>query len=253
MGELDNTIIVMTGDHGMPFPRCKSNLYDMGVRVPLAIRWGKNIEPATVNAFVSLTDLAPTFLELAGVDIPKEFTGKSLVPFFKKEGHDEIKPVRDYVVFGKERHVPAQLSPSMQGYPSRAIRTQDYLYIYNYDSERWPAGVPDQATHPSNSFADCDNGPTKSFLIENRDQYLNFYELSFAKRPTEELYQISTDPYQINNLAYLPGYHKTKEKLHQQLVKELMATEDPRERGRGDEFDQYPYRAPYMLNVEGGN
>src|SRR5690606_10400494 len=83
-GELENTIIVMTGDHGMPFPRCKSNCYDMGVRVPLAIRWGQQIEPGQqIAAFTSLVDLAPTFLEVAGVAIPAAMNGSSLWPLLR--------------------------------------------------------------------------------------------------------------------------------------------------------------------------
>jgi arylsulfatase A-like enzyme len=78
-GELENTIIVMTGDHGMPFPRCKSNNYDSGARVPLAIRWGAGIKsPGRIlEDFVSTTDIAPTFLEMAGVEIPEVMTGKA--------------------------------------------------------------------------------------------------------------------------------------------------------------------------------
>ena len=68
-GELENTSIVMTGDHGMPFPRCKSNNYDSGARIPLAVRWGSGIKaPGRIlDDFISTTDLAPTFLELAGL------------------------------------------------------------------------------------------------------------------------------------------------------------------------------------------
>ncbi|MDP6208936.1 MAG: sulfatase, partial [Roseibacillus sp.] len=66
---LENTIVVVTGDHGMPFPRCKSNLYDSGARVPLAIQWPKVIKKGrVVDDFVSTTDLAPTFLEAAGLE-----------------------------------------------------------------------------------------------------------------------------------------------------------------------------------------
>lgn len=87
IGELENTIIVITGDHGMPFPRCKSNLYDSGTRVPLAIRWGQKIKKGLeFKDFVSLTDLAPTFLQAARVTIPIEMTGKSLIPTLTGKG-----------------------------------------------------------------------------------------------------------------------------------------------------------------------
>ncbi len=249
-GELDNTIIVMTGDHGMPFPRCKSNLYDMGVRVPLVVRWGKNIKPnRRINDFVSLTDLAPTFLEAAGVEIPSQITGQSLLPLIKSKKEKIIDKKRDYMVFGKERHVPAQLTPSMAGYPSRGIRTKDYLYIRNFNPNLWPVGVPENSTHPMNSFADSDNGPTKSFLINNKDHpdYKIYYNLSFDKRPEEELYEIHKDPYQLNNLINNPDYENTRTYLSNKLLTSLKDTKDPRIIGGGEKFDSYPYRAPNWI------
>jgi arylsulfatase A-like enzyme len=252
IGELENTIIVMTGDHGMPFPRIKSNIYDMGVRVPLVFRWGDYVTgKRSVNDFVSLTDLAATFLEAAGVDIPQQMTGKSLVPILLSDKEGWIDPVRDHVVFGKERHTPAQESPSMCGYPCRGIRTEEYLYIRNFDPERWPAGVPDNATHPMTVFSDCDNGPTKTFLIDNATDsaYRHFYELSFAKRPAEELYNIKEDPDQLINLADNPEYREVKKRLHKRLHSILEATKDPRVIGGGEKFDEFPYRVVYKLNL----
>ncbi|MET2986017.1 sulfatase family protein [Aureibaculum conchae] len=251
IGELENTIIVMTGDHGMPFPRCKSNLYDMGVRVPLVIRWGEKVKGnRRVKDFVSLTDLAATFLEVADVTIPDQMTGKSLKPILlsKKEGW--IEPKRDHVIFGKERHVPGQLAPSLEGYPSRGIRTEHYSYIRNFYPERWPVGVPEGSSHPMNTFPDCDNGPTKTFLIEhsNDSNYKQYYQWSFAKRPAEELYNIKVDPDQLNNLADNLEYKNIKKELSEKLIMLLTASKDPRMTSDGEKFDEYPYRAPYKLN-----
>ncbi len=249
-GEIDNTIIVMTGDHGMPFPRCKSNLYDMGVRVPLAIRWGKNIKPnRRINDFISFTDLAPTFLEVAEVNIPSQMTGKSLLPILNSDKDGFVEKNRNHVIFGKERHVPGQLAPSLDGYPCRGIRTEKYLYIYNFDQDRWPAGVPEGSTHPMNSFPDCDNGPTKKFLMQNREHadYKKFFELSFAKRPAEELYDMTKDRDQIDNLAGEPEYENIQKELHDKLMDLLKETKDPRVIGGGEKFDSYPYRTGYKL------
>ncbi len=245
IGELDNTIIVVTGDHGMPFPRCKGNLYDMGVKVPLVVRWG-GAQKARVSDFVSLTDLAPTFLQMAGVEVPEQMTGRSLVPFLQA-GQSQPKQDRSYAVFGRERHTPAQLAPSMDGYPSRAIRTEEYLYIRNFHPERWPAGVPAGATHPMNAFSDSDNGPTKTFLLENKEQYGQYFDWNFGKRPAEELYQIADDPYQLTNLAQDENYSSVKEKLSTQLINVLVETKDPRLVDSGIDFDDYPYRAGYKL------
>lgn len=241
-GLLENTIVVMTGDHGMPFPRCKGNLYDWGSRVPLAIRWGESIAAGQqFDEFVSLTDLAPTFLEAADVSVPESMTGKSLLPLV---AGDEAAGRRNFVVCGRERHTPAQQAPSQAGYPARAIRTDRWLLILNLEPDRWPAGVPAGATHAMNSFSDCDQGPTKTFLMEHRDdsQYAEYFELCFAKRPAIELYDTASDPDQVNNIASDPGYADTVESLRTQLIEYLHATGDPRFTDEEVEFDEYPYR-----------
>ena len=251
IGELDNTVIVMTGDHGMPFPRCKSNLYDWGARVPLAVRWGKNMKPGhRVTDFVSFVDIAPTFLEVAGIDIPEAMSGRSLLPLLLSNRSGRIDTVRDHVIYGKERHVPAQGSPEMGGYPCRALRNDRYLYIRNFEPDRWPAGVPENATHPIGQFADCDDGPTKSYLMDNREnpEVKTCYELAFAKRSAEELYDILKDPDQLNNLASEPGYAEVKSRLSQSLMDRLKGSGDPRASGGPVLFDGYPYRARYDLN-----
>ena len=249
--QLENTMVVITGDNGIPFPRCKSNIYDMGVRMPMAIQWPAKIKGGRrVKDFMSLTDLAPTFLQIAGVKAPEQMTGRSLLPTLLADNNGLVDKSRDHVIFGKERHVPAQLAPSLDGYPCRGVRTDDFIYIRNLKPQRWPAGVPDGATHPMNTFPDCDNGPTKQYLIDNKDnpKVKPFYDLSFAKRPAEELYDMKKDPDQLNNLAADPKYKKTKAKLSALLTKELKKTADPRIIGGGEKFDQYPYRAGYNLN-----
>ena len=251
MGELDSTIIVMTGDNGMPFPRCKSNLYDMGIRMPMVIRWGNKVKGGRhVKDFVSFVDLAPTFLEAAGVKVPDEMTGRSLLPVLLSDKEGRVDAKRNHVIFGKERHVPAQEAPSIAGYPCRGIRTDRYLYVRNFAPERWPAGVPSGATHPMNVHADCDDSPTKKYLVDHRnDPELKwYYELSFAKRPAEELYDIFKDPDQLTNVAGDNKYAKIKKKLSLMLMAELKKTNDPRVTEGGEQFDEYPYRAGYKVN-----
>ena len=247
-GELENTIIVMTGDHGMPFPRCKSNNYDSGARIPFAVRWGSGIKkPGRVlDDFISTTDLAPTFLELAGVALPEVMTGQSFMNLLQssEEGKVDMEH-RDFVLHGKERHVPGQ-EENMGGYPVRAIRTHDYLYIRNLKEERWPSGTPNykEAAIPYCWLGDCDNGPTKSYMVEMRDkdeEHQKLYELAFGKRPSEELYDCLKDPEQLSNVADDPAYAEIKEKLAAQLMEQLLATGDPRATGGGDEFDEVPY------------
>lgn len=245
-GELDNTIVVMTGDHGMPFPRHKCQLYDSGTHVPLAIRWGARVKAGRrVTDFTSLSDLAPTFLEAANVAIPAAITGRSLSPVLQSEVSGRIDPSRDHVLTGRERHGQAQEKPNPGGYPMRAIRTDRFLYIRNFAPQRWPAGCPDaELAFGGNAFGDCDGSPTKDFVVEHRDdpQYGSFYELAFAKRPAEELYDLASDPHQLTNVATRPQYAEAKQALEDQLMAELKATLDPRVVGDGDKFDGFPYR-----------
>jgi N-sulfoglucosamine sulfohydrolase len=243
MGEAANTIVVITGDHGMPFPRHKCHLYDSGTHVPLAIRWPAVVKPGRrVADFVSLADLAPTFLEAAGITPPSVMTGASLMPLLTAAGSGHIDPARDHVLVGRERHVPAQEAPSMGGYPMRAIRTADFLYIRNLRPDRWPSGCPTGSTKGWD-YADCDDSPTKRFLIEHRDEAAihPFFALAFAKRPAEELYDLQQDPGQVVNVAAESRYTEAKAALAKRLDEGLAATADPRAAGVGDELEAYPY------------
>jgi len=247
IGELDNTIVLMTGDHGMPFPRCKSNIYDSGARVPLALRWAGKVKPGrTTDDFVSLTDLAPTLLDIAGLAPPAEMTGRSLMNVLSSEKSGRIDPTRQFVLIGKERHVPSQEKPNMGGYPCRAIRTHEFLYIRNFEPDRWPAGTPnhEEAAIRGSWYGDCDNGPTKTFMVENREKdaaHRRLYDLAFGKRPSEELYDVTKDPEQLTNVASDAEYAAIREKLSKQLTAQLKASGDPRVLGGGEKFDRYPY------------
>ncbi len=256
-GLLDNTLVFMTGDHGMPFPRGKSNLYDTGSHVALAARWPAGGVKAgrDLTDFVSLTDLAPTFLEVAGVAVPAEMTGRSLVNLLTSSGDGRIEPARDHVLFGKERHVPSQEAPDMGGYPGRAIRTDAFLYIRNFEPARWPNGTPhfQRAAIPGAWYADTDNGPTKTYMIENRDRdptHRRLFELAFGKRPAEELFDLKSDPEQLENVASDPAYAAVKQKLASQLTRELRASGDPRIIGGGEAFDRFPYLGGAPLHPE---
>ena len=245
-GELDNTLIVMTGDHGMPFPRAKGNLYDSGTRVPMAVRWKAGIPGGrSITDFVSTTDLAPTFLDAAGLEVPPAMTGESLLGILASGRSGRVAADRDSVIFGRERHVVAQEAPDLGGYPARGIRTDEYLYIRNYKPNRWPAGTPDHegAQEPNAWLADCDNSPTKWFLWEHRNDpaLKRYYDLSFAKRPAEELYDLKSDPGQVVNVAGNPEYLGIRKALSVRLAQGLAATRDPRIEGRGDLFDSQPY------------
>jgi N-sulfoglucosamine sulfohydrolase len=248
-GELENTIIVMTGDHGMPFPRCKSNNYDSGARIPLAIRWGAGVKnPGRVlEDFISTTDLAPTFLEMAGIEVPEVMTGESMVNLLQstQDGFVDTEN-RNFVLHGKERHVPGQ-EEHMGGYPVRAIRNHDFLYIRNFEPERWPSGTPNykNAAIPYCWLGDCDNGLTKTYMVdhmEDDEYHQKLWDLSFGKRPAEELYDCKNDPEQLVNLAGDPDFDTVREEMASLLKEQLEITGDPRSEVIEDfNFDAVPY------------
>jgi len=239
IGELDNTIVIVTSDNGMPFPRAKVNLYDWGTHMPLAIRWGDKIKPGRViDDFVSHTDFAPTFLEISGIPIPEQMTGKSLMNIFESEKSGRIEMDRDKVYTALERHTYCR--PDGATYPIRALRTYDYLYLRNFEPDRWPTGGPDFISSNKTTHGDVDACPIKSFLLLKQDQYPKEFDLCFGKRPSEELYLVREDPGQVNNLAYDPRYQSVKDSLANILTSHLKATGDPRIEGK-DPWQDYVY------------
>ena len=235
--EIDNTIFVVTSDNGMPFPRCKSTLYDLGTRVPLAIRWGRQLNaPKTIRDFVSLCDLAPTFLEAAGLDIPQGMTGRSLLPLVDSKQSPMSVPDRTHVVTGMERHV--------YSYPSRSLRNNDFLYIRNFSPSDWPTGEVKGGspkfdfkktawpTVPGAFSFNIDPSPSKQYLLFDRDKPAakQFADLAFGKRAKQELYDLRSDPDQLYNVASQKKYATVLERLKQKLTAELIRTNDPRTR-----------------------
>lgn len=239
-GKLDNTIIIATSDHGMPFPRVKGQVYDHGFRVPLVVRWGARIQAGrTVTDFVTFPDLAPTLLEVAGVRLHPQMTGESFVVQLLSKESGRIDPSRDHTLLGKERHDLGRTDGQVltASYPVRAIRTDRYLYARNFMPHRWPVGDPEYG------LRNCDDSPTKRFLmaIPTNSAERRWYELSFGKRSMEELYDIQEDPDCVNNLATDPAHAAAKTRLWKRLESRLVAQQDPRVLGDGDVFDQYPY------------
>lgn len=240
-GELDNTLIVVTADNGMPFPRIKGQEYEYSNHLPLAVMWKNGIaNPGRkIDDFISFIDFAPTFLEAA--EIPEEqikmapITGKSLLNIFKSKQSGQIDSERNHVLIGKERHDVGR--PNDQGYPIRGIVTRDYTYLHNFEISRWPAG------NPETGYLNTDGSPTKTEILNDRRSNGTslLWSLSFGKRPGEELYKRISDPYAMENLALHPEFQRIKEQLKEQLFQELKDQKDPRMFGMGDVFDQYPY------------
>ena len=261
MGELENTLIIVTSDNGMQFPRAIGNCYEYGLHVPLAVSWPAKIKKGRISDdLVNLTEFAPTILEIAntGPGDMLPMSAKSLTYIFYSDRSGIIDPSRDAVYAGRERHSSARWMNL--GYPQRAVRTHDFLYIRNYYPERWPAGAPQllNAQNPDElyymhgldengkftgeAYHDLDNGVTKTYLIENMNHpdVARYFQLAVGKRPAEELFNIKDDPYCLNNLAGNKDYSNVLEGMKNKLVDFLRATEDPRVVGPNpDIFENY--------------
>lgn len=229
-GQLENTLIVVTSDHGMPFPYVKGQIHDDAFHLPLAIRWGAGAPSGrVVEDFVNVRDFAPTFLEVAGLKPHEQITGNSLVNILRSRQTGFIEN-RDVMLVGKERHDIGRVHD--QGYPVRAIRTKEFLYVHNFHPKRWPAGDPET------DFGNVDPSPSKE-VIKLLGGY--YYDLSLGKRLPDELYRITEDPDCVHNLANELALQADLNRLRTQMVELLKAEGDPRVLGTFEEFDRYQY------------
>lgn len=239
-GLMDNTLIIVTSDHGMPFPRIKGQIYEEGFHIPLIAYWKGVIQPGRViDDFVNFPDWAPTFMEVAGLQPHPQMTGKSFLNLLTSPASGQIDPTRTYALLGKERHDVGR-SDGIHvdlAYPVRAIRTKDFLYVHNIKPALWPSGNPEYG------LKNCDGGPTKNYLtgLKPDSQEYAYYLMSFGKRPEEELYQIQNDPDCMINCAANPEFKPVIEQLRKQMEADLIEQQDPRTLGHGDVFDQYPF------------
>ncbi|RMF40854.1 MAG: heparan N-sulfatase [Planctomycetota bacterium] len=240
-GLLDNTLVIVTSDNGMSFPRAKANLYEYGIHMPLAVAWPAAIQGGRESHdLVNLIDLTATIYEAAEVP-PPELSGHSILDILR--GEPTVS--RAAVFSGRERHSSSRWNSL--GYPCRCVRTSDYLYIRNYAPERYPAGAPqkyarvlyDQAGDvveaelgpPQGGYHDIDACPTLDFMIAHRDdpQVRHLFELAVGKRPPEELYLVADDPGCLHNLVG-SAEHQSVLQQHRALLREkLIETQDLRE------------------------
>lgn len=237
-GELENTIVIVTADNGMPFPRAKTDAYNFSNHIPLAIMWKNGIHSPgrTIEDYVSFIDIAPTLFDIAGIANESDygmssFTGKSMMPIFQKANRTE--KFRDFVLVGKEKHGVGR--PDDFGYPIRGIVNGNMLFLRNYRNDLWPVGPP------QTGYSNVDGSPAKTEVLKARKyadtEYL--WELSFAKRSEEELYDLFQDPYCMNNLVDAADYKGFAERLKNQMENELKKEADPRMFGQGDIFQHY--------------
>lgn len=260
--ELENTIVIVTADNGMPFPRAKANGYEYGIHVPMAIRYPKGFKGGRViDDPIGFIDLAPTLLDITQTKSKgmMPITGKSLLNILESELEGTVDSSRKFAFSGRERHSSSRYRN--YGYPQRMIRSKNYLYIWNMKPERWPAGAPqriipnrNKELYPMNgidengkhhsewAFTDIDAAPTKSVIVEQHHKpgMRKYFDWSVAKRPEVEFFDIINDPYCINNLAGNKAYEDIEEEMREALMTELIQSEDPRVVGPDkDIFDSY--------------
>ena len=225
-GEMENTLIVVTGDNGMPFPRAKANLYEYGIHEPMVVKWpGKVKKGRVIDDLVSFADLAPTFLDVAGLNPPEEMSGKSFKNLLLSSEDGTIDPERKEVFSCMERHSHQRYDNL--GYPMRSIRTQDYLYIRNFKPQRWPLGDSSIVWGNRRKYPETPDGQ-------------KLFEMTYGKRPAEELFNIKKDPFCLDNLAEKIEYSEVKADLRNRLDEKLTTLNDPRMNGYGDIFESYP-------------
>ncbi len=258
-GELENTLIVVSGDHGPPgFPHGKCNLYDFGTGVGLAIA-GPNVNGGrVVEDLTCLPDLAPTFLQAGNVKTPDVMTAHSLWPTLKSDREGLADPARTQVFTGRERHVAGARAGQLP-YPQRCIRTKDYSLIINFQPDRYPLGDPyrlGESDKPptgkditENTFVtlpDEDAGPTKAWIVEHRNdpKWNKYFEHAYGKRPRVELFDLKRDPFQMRNIAQDPAHAEMVKELKQRLLVELKRTGDPRVIDDGKFFETPPMAGP---------
>jgi len=247
-GQLDNTLVLVTADNGMPFPRAKGNEYEVSNHMPLAAMWKRGIRAPgrTVTDFVSFIDFAPTFIEVAGVAWAKTgmapAAGRSLADIFRSEKSGRANPARDHVLLGQERHDVGR--PHDWGYPIRSIVTDGWIYLRNFEPSRWPS------SNPETGYLNTDGGATKTEILNahRKDASDKHWALCFGKRVAEELYDLKNDPDCLKNLATSAEHQSRKEQLQRQLFDELKAQDDPRMSGKGGIFEAEPYAHPGQRN-----
>jgi uncharacterized sulfatase len=252
-GELENTLIIVTADNGMPFPRAKANAYEYGIHMPLAIRWGARVQGSRViDDLVGWVDLTATILEAANVEHPGEFppAGRSILGTLVSEQQGLVDASRTQVFSARERHSSSRYDNWT--YPQRALRTPQFLYIRNFKPDRWPAGDPQKYEEDGKlgpmhgGYHDIDAAPSLTFLVENHDdpKIGPFLDLAVGKRPAEELFDIEKDPACLENLAGSPEFEEVRARLSNQLDEYLTKTEDPRILGNGDVYESYIRYSP---------
>jgi N-sulfoglucosamine sulfohydrolase len=208
---INNTMFIYTSDQGANWPFAKWTLYDAGLRVPLIVCWPETIEPGSkTDAMISLADILPTCIEVAGKTPPEYLDGKSFMEIIKgiKEHHREV-------VFGTHTGNDNGGPGIWNHCPTRMIRNERYKYILNLE--------PDSIfyTHITGCKPECVHYlPFWNSWEKEAETNEHAYQIvkKYIQRPLEELYDLNNDPYEMNNLANDPGYWDILNSLKKHLA-----------------------------------
>jgi N-sulfoglucosamine sulfohydrolase len=247
-GELENTLIIVSSDNGMPFPRAKANCYEFGIHMPLAICWPQQVPGGrTSDDLIGFVDLTATIYDVAGVEPPADspLAGRSIREILESDREGIVDPSRTAVFSARERHSSSRYQNL--GYPQRAMRTHEHLFIWNPRPERWPAGAPQKYENGElgpmhGGYHDIDPCPSLTFLVENHDhpEFRRYFHLAVDHRPVVEIFNIKDDPACLHNLAGKADFAETEATLRAQAEAYLRETGDPRILNGGDIFETYP-------------
>ena len=217
---VDNTFVLFISDNGRPFPRDKTTLYDSGIKTPFIVHWPGRIDAGSrCNRLVSSVDIAPTFLELAGLSTPKVFEGRSFLLLL----HNPKKSIRDFVFAERNWH----------DYEDRvrAVRNRRFKYIRNFYNDL-----------PNTPPADVVRSVAYREMIRLRkeDRLVDAQKNTFMQpRAREELYDVQADPFELKNLAADPAQAKRLKRFRRTLAKWQQETGDTEPRFRTlDEFSR---------------
>lgn len=206
-GYSDNTIVIFTSEQGNQFPFAKWTCYGNGLQTGFLVRWPEKIKPGSKSdAMIEYVDVAPTFIEVAGLKVPKTIEGKSFLPVLlgKKTSH------KNYV-YGIQ--TTRGIEHGSEYYGIRTIRSESYRYILNLTPEASFNDIVTNSVGTGGQFY-------KSWIAKTAtDSLAKHLVYSFQHRPAEELYDVVNDPLEMKNIADNPRYTKIKSGLKDKLLK----------------------------------
>ena len=205
----DNTLVIVVSEQGSSFPFGKWTCYDTGLQSAFIARWPGKIKPGTVNeALIEYLDVLPTYIEAAGGRAPSVLDGKSLLPVLlgKAKEHKEY-------VFGEM--TTRGIINGSDHFGIRSIRSRRFKYVWNFTPE---VKFQNACTKSSIFKSWQDKAASDSDAAEKVRRY--------EHRPVEELYDITEDQYEWNNLADDPKYAKVKAELRRRLLQWMKAMGD---------------------------